>query len=192
VHLQVHQQHWRAAAQQAAAHQHRVQVSLRWPLPAAERHLCSCTHTHCLLLLLLLLLLLGERRQPVFLTLCHMLACAALGYGLSLAQVTPVKPLKSKRQVWKVCLLATLFCITIVLGNMSLKYIPISFNQAIGATTPLFTAVFAFSMQGAAAGLRPVHVETGASLTKGCWPLASSSSRYNLQVQHWKQEQWTA
>lgn len=34
-----------------------------------------------------------------------------------------------------------------VLGNASLRYIPVSFNQAIGATTPFFTAVFAFLLQ---------------------------------------------
>lgn len=87
-------------------------------------------------------------RSPVFLTLCHMMACATLGYLLSLSQFTPIKPLKSKRQLWKICLLASIFCVTIVLGNLSLKYIPVSFNQAIGATTPFFTAIFAALMQG--------------------------------------------
>lgn len=87
-------------------------------------------------------------RAPVFLTLCHMMACATLGYLLSMSQFTPIKPLKSKKQLWKICLLATIFCITIVLGNLSLKYIPVSFNQAIGATTPFFTAIFAVMFQG--------------------------------------------
>lgn len=87
-------------------------------------------------------------KSPVFLTLCHMMACATLGYLLSLSQFTPIKPLKSKRQLWKICLLASIFCVTIVLGNLSLKYIPVSFNQAIGATTPFFTAIFAALMQG--------------------------------------------
>eukprot|EP00879_Flechtneria_rotunda_P026143 GHRR01027849.1.p2 GENE.GHRR01027849.1~~GHRR01027849.1.p2 ORF type:complete len:120 (-),score=6.42 GHRR01027849.1:179-538(-) len=87
-------------------------------------------------------------RKPVFLTLCHMIACATLGYLLSMSSFTPIKPLKSKRQLWKICLLATIFCITIVLGNLSLKYIPVSFNQAIGATTPFFTAIFAAMFQG--------------------------------------------
>jgi drug/metabolite transporter (DMT)-like permease len=78
-----------------------------------------------------------------------MIACATLGYLLSVSQITPIKPLKSRRQVWKICLLATIFCVTIVLGNLSLKYIPVSFNQAIGATTPFFTAIFAVMFQGA-------------------------------------------
>ena len=29
-------------------------------------------------------------------------------------------------------------------GNISLRFLPVSFNQAIGATTPFFTAVFAY------------------------------------------------
>eukprot|EP00775_Hariotina_reticulata_P001274 gene1274-1614_t len=86
-------------------------------------------------------------KNPVFLTLCHMMACTALGYTLSVGAITPLKPLKSMRQLAKVCLLASIFCVTIVLGNLSLKYIPVSFNQAIGATTPFFTAIFAFLLQ---------------------------------------------
>lgn len=85
----------------------------------------------------------------MFLTLCHMLACCTLGYLLSIGKCTPIKPMKSKQQMYKVALLASIFCLTIVLGNLSLKYIPVSFNQAIGATTPFFTAIFALLMQGA-------------------------------------------
>jgi drug/metabolite transporter (DMT)-like permease len=33
-----------------------------------------------------------------------------------------------------------------VSGNISLRFLPVSFNQAVGATTPFFTAVFAFVM----------------------------------------------
>lgn len=90
----------------------------------------------------------------MLLTLCHMVACASLGYLLSLGKLTPIRPLKSNRQAVKVCCLATIFCVTIVLGNLSLKYIPVSFNQAIGATTPFFTAIFAAALQGARAAAR--------------------------------------
>lgn len=96
-------------------------------------------------------------RRPVFLTLCHMMACATLGYLLSLGKCTPIQPLRSKKQMWKVCLLSSIFCLTIVLGNLSLKYIPVSFNQAIGATTPFFTAIFALLMQGEPAGQSAGH-----------------------------------
>lgn len=85
----------------------------------------------------------------MFLTLCHMVACALLGYILNVTQLTPVKPLKSRKQLWKVFLLSIVFCVTIVLGNLSLKHIPISFNQAVGSTTPFFTAIFAAMLQGA-------------------------------------------
>ena len=44
-------------------------------------------------------------------------------------------------------LLGCVFCVSVVLGNVSLRYIPVSFNQAIGATTPFFTAVLAFVVQ---------------------------------------------
>ncbi|GBF98555.1 sugar phosphate phosphate translocator-like [Raphidocelis subcapitata] len=87
-------------------------------------------------------------KQPVFLTLCHMMACCSLAYALSLTGSFPIRPLRSRRQLWKVCLLATIFCITIVLGNMSLKYIAVSFSQAVGSATPFFTALFALALQG--------------------------------------------
>ncbi len=35
-----------------------------------------------------------------------------------------------------------------MLGNASLRFLPVSFTQAIGATTPFFTAVFALMFQG--------------------------------------------
>lgn len=88
------------------------------------------------------------RRQPIFLTLCHMIACSSLAYALSLTKSFPIRQLQSRPQLLKVCLLSTLFCFTIVLGNMSLKYIAVSFSQAVGAGTPFFTAVFALALQG--------------------------------------------
>lgn len=42
------------------------------------------------------------RRAPVFLTLCHMLACAFMSWGLSAVGVFPVQPMKSRRQWGKV------------------------------------------------------------------------------------------
>jgi drug/metabolite transporter (DMT)-like permease len=78
-----------------------------------------------------------------------MLACSSLAYALSAARLFPVRPLRSRRQAGKVALLATIFCVTIVLGNASLRFIPVSFSQAVGSGTPFFTAVFAFLLQGA-------------------------------------------
>lgn len=50
----------------------------------------------------------------------------------------------SSRQLMKIIALSSIFSISVVLGNMSLRYIPVSFNQAIGATTPAFTALLSF------------------------------------------------
>lgn len=44
----------------------------------------------------------------------------------------------------KIAALSVIFCFSVVCGNTSLRYLPVSFNQAIGATTPFFTAIFAF------------------------------------------------
>lgn len=88
-------------------------------------------------------------RSPVFLTLCHMLSCVCLGALLSLSRIIPAKQLKSRLQFVKICSLASIFCLSVVCGNISLEYIPVSFNQAIGSTTPVFTALFAFAFQGA-------------------------------------------
>lgn len=41
--------------------------------------------------------------HPVFLTLCHMSTCAALGGLLSLAKITSLAPIKTSGQMWKVC-----------------------------------------------------------------------------------------
>ncbi|GLC44123.1 hypothetical protein PLESTB_000926600 [Pleodorina starrii] len=66
----------------------------------------------------------------------------------SATQLLPLKPIKSKQQAYKIVILSAVFCSTVVLGNVSLKFIPVSFNQAIGATTPFFTAILAYLMQG--------------------------------------------
>lgn len=107
-------------------------------------------YTVNILLLLLNKFLLSSTkfRQPVFLTLCHMVACVGMGLVISASGWMPLKPLKSRIQFGKVFFLSVIFCGTIVLGNASLKYLPVSFNQAIGATTPFFTAIFAFLCQG--------------------------------------------
>ena len=56
----------------------------------------------------------------------------------------PAGPAKSK-----IAVLAATFCAAVVLGNVSLRFIPVSFAQAIGSTTPAFTAALAFALLGA-------------------------------------------
>lgn len=87
-------------------------------------------------------------KYPAFLTLCHMLACSVMSYGLAISNTVMLQPVKSRQQFYKISTLALIFCIAVVLGNVSLRFIPVSFNQAIGATTPAFTALLAAVMMG--------------------------------------------
>ena len=83
---------------------------------------------------------------PFLLTLYHMCMTAFLSGVLSAAGFIPAKRVQSWTQLLKIVVLSAAFCLAILLGNISLQYIPVSFNQAIGATTPLFTAILAFVM----------------------------------------------
>ena len=67
----------------------------------------------------------------MFLTLCHMLACTALSYGASLAKVFVLQQVQSRRQLGNVVVLAIFFCGSLVLGNASLRFLPVSFTQVI-------------------------------------------------------------
>ncbi|KAI4382795.1 hypothetical protein MLD38_008710 [Melastoma candidum] len=57
-----------------------------------------------------------------------------------------MQTIRSRVQFFKISALSLIFCVSVVLGNVSLRFLPVSFNQAIGATTPFFTAVFAYLM----------------------------------------------
>lgn len=84
---------------------------------------------------------------PIFLTMCHMSACAILSYvSIVFLKIAPLQALKSRAQFVKIATLSIVFCASVVGGNISLRYLPVSFNQAVGATTPFFTAVFAYLM----------------------------------------------
>ncbi|KAJ1430019.1 Sugar phosphate transporter domain [Sesbania bispinosa] len=82
---------------------------------------------------------------PIFLTMCHMSACAVLSYvSIVFFKVVPQQMIKSRSQFLKIATLSIVFCGSVVGGNISLRYLAVSFNQAVGATTPFFTAVFAY------------------------------------------------
>ncbi|KAJ4979265.1 hypothetical protein NE237_010045 [Protea cynaroides] len=82
---------------------------------------------------------------PIFLTMCHMSACALLSYiCIAVFKIVPLQRIKSRTQFFKIATLSIVFCGSVVGGNISLRYLPVSFNQAVGATTPFFTAVFAY------------------------------------------------
>ncbi|XP_039144921.1 probable sugar phosphate/phosphate translocator At5g05820 [Dioscorea cayenensis subsp. rotundata] len=86
-------------------------------------------------------------RYPIFLTMCHMTACSLLSYvAIAWLRVVPMQAVRSRIQLLKISALSLVFCGSVVTGNVSLRYLPVSFNQAVGATTPFFTAVFAYLM----------------------------------------------
>ena len=60
--------------------------------------------------------------------------------------MVPMQTIRSRVQFFKIAALSLVFCVSVVFGNISLRFLPVSFNQAIGATTPFFTAVFAYIM----------------------------------------------
>ncbi|XP_047974211.1 probable sugar phosphate/phosphate translocator At1g12500 [Salvia hispanica] len=84
-------------------------------------------------------------RYPIFLTMLHMLSCAAYSLlAIKWLHLVPFQHIHSRRQFLKILALSAIFSFSVVCGNTSLRYLPVSFNQAIGATTPFFTAIFAF------------------------------------------------
>ncbi|XP_030964672.1 probable sugar phosphate/phosphate translocator At3g11320 [Quercus lobata] len=86
-------------------------------------------------------------RYPIFLTLCHMLACSLFSYiAINWFKLAPLQTLRSRLQFLKISALSLIFCLSVVAGNVSLRYLPVSFTQAVGATTPFFTALFACFM----------------------------------------------
>ena len=87
-------------------------------------------------------------KKPVVLTLAHMTACSVMGYMYSWTKMFPRQKIHNNTQLMKICMLAAVFVTSILMGNISLRYIPVSFNQAIGATTPFFTAMLAAVIQG--------------------------------------------
>ena len=84
-------------------------------------------------------------RYPIFLTMLHMISCACYSHvAITFLEIVPLQHILSRKQFMKIFALSAIFCFSVVCGNTSLRYLPVSFNQAIGATTPFFTAIFAF------------------------------------------------
>jgi hypothetical protein len=86
-------------------------------------------------------------KYPIFLTMCHMASCSLFSCAaIAWLRVVPMQLPRSRLQLAKIAALSAVFCASVVSGNVSLRYLPVSFNQAVGATTPFFTAVFAYIM----------------------------------------------
>ncbi|KAK8963217.1 putative sugar phosphate/phosphate translocator [Platanthera guangdongensis] len=93
-------------------------------------------------------------RYPIFLTMIHMVFCSLYSAAaVRWFRLVPLQSVSSRPQLLKIAALSAIFCFSVVCGNTSLRYLPVSFNQAIGATTPFFTAVFSL--------LITCHRETG-------------------------------
>ncbi|KAK9815483.1 hypothetical protein WJX72_004464 [[Myrmecia] bisecta] len=114
-------------------------------------------------------------RNPVFLTLCHMLACTATSRAAVALRMVQHKHVRSGHQQAKVLALALIFCVSVVLGNVALKFIPVSFSQAITATTPFFTAIFSWLLlrrrEAGHVYLALVPIVGGVVVTSGAEPL---------------------
>ena len=83
-------------------------------------------------------------KQPVFLTLCHMMACVILSTAFSTSKHVPKKSIQSNKQLLKISLLAIVFAMSVLLGNVSLRFIPVSFSQVLlPAMMPMPSAAIA-------------------------------------------------
>ena len=80
-------------------------------------------------------------KYPIFLTMLHMLSCLILSMVVRISGIAPRQHIRNRRHFLKISVLSFVFVISVVGGNISLRFIPVSFNQAIGATTPFFTAL---------------------------------------------------
>ncbi|KAK9734789.1 hypothetical protein RND81_04G163100 [Saponaria officinalis] len=115
-------------------------------------------------------------KYPIFLTMCHMMACSLLSYiAIVWLKFVQIQTIRSTLQFTKIATLSAVFCFSVVGGNISLRYLPVSFNQAVGATTPFFTAIFAYLMtfkrEGWVTYVTLIPVVTGVIIASGGEPL---------------------
>ncbi|XP_022882228.1 probable sugar phosphate/phosphate translocator At1g12500 [Olea europaea var. sylvestris] len=115
---------------------------------------------------------------PIFLTMLHM-SCATYSLlAIKWLEIVPFQQIHSRKQFFKIFALSVIFCFSVVCGNTSLRYLPVSFNQAIGAATTFFTAIFAFVItckkESAEVYLALVPVVLGIVLASNSEPLLSA------------------
>ncbi|MES1907230.1 MAG: hypothetical protein MHM6MM_000390 [Cercozoa sp. M6MM] len=94
-----------------------------------------------------------EFKFPLTLTCCHMATCFLMS-TLSLTTETPLfggfsyQRTPSGTVRMRIFALAATFALSVVLGNIGLKYVYPSFAQMIGAATPIATVFLAVTVQG--------------------------------------------
>merc|ERR1711907_406917 len=97
---------------------------------------------------------------PLLLTLCHMTMCYVLASIVLVGlRAWPLTPVSSAQRMNRIAPLACIFVINIVLGNVSLDYVPVSFMQTVKSSVPAFTYVLQTAL-----GYRPFESDTAASL----------------------------
>jgi hypothetical protein len=69
-------------------------------------------------------------KYPIFITLCHMVACTIMSYAAEVSGIVKRQPIKTRMHFMKVAFLSTAFLLSVTLGNASLRFIPVSFAQA--------------------------------------------------------------
>lgn len=84
---------------------------------------------------------------PISLTLLHLLVQYILCFiTINILKLIKKAELQSERR--NIMIVSALFCADIVLNNLSLKYVPISFLQTIRSLTPATTAVVHYFLSG--------------------------------------------
>lgn len=119
-------------------------------------------------------LLTSGLRAPISLTCLHMVCtfCFAT-VGVNFLGFEK-QEIQSRSQAWKVLAQSLTFGVSIVCGVSALGHIPVSFNEMISSTTPLFTAIIAYAVQGEGQTYEKVTalllVAVGASISSGGEP----------------------
>jgi len=79
---------------------------------------------------------------PLTLTAIHMLVCSIGSvFVLRLFKLVPLIPIERQKLISHVVPLAAIFCLNIILGNISLRWIPVSFMQTVKSLVPAFTVL---------------------------------------------------
>ena len=84
----------------------------------------------------------GKFRLPIFLTCLHSLSCLGICEIALARRRIPRFILSDRKQFLNLIILSQAHALSIVLSVASLQYIEVSFEQALSASTPVFTAIF--------------------------------------------------
>jgi len=83
-----------------------------------------------------------EFKFPFTLTAIHMLV-STIGsvIALKIFQVVPFQAIPREKMMKSIVPLGAVFCVNIILGNISLRWIPVSFMQTVKSLVPAFTVL---------------------------------------------------